>query len=81
MQKEVTAVGEIRESNRPSPLWNHLSTVSEGIPALAWVIYPKPVDRVKEAYDGAQYWGNRVMNEFRNKYDILETRTCKEWPS
>lgn len=30
-------IGELREKNRTSPLFNHLSTISEGIPALGWV--------------------------------------------
>lgn len=28
---------EIREKNRTSPLFNHLSAISEGVPALGWV--------------------------------------------
>jgi adenylyl cyclase-associated protein len=30
-------VAEIRDKNRTSPLFNHLSMVSEGVPALGWV--------------------------------------------
>jgi adenylyl cyclase-associated protein len=33
MQVEMTKVSNIRENNRAHPLLNHLSTVSEGIPA------------------------------------------------
>ena len=30
-------ISEIREANRKSALFNHLSTISEGVPALGWV--------------------------------------------
>lgn len=37
MVTHLTAVGEIKDANRRSPQFNHLSTVSEGIPAAGWV--------------------------------------------
>lgn len=36
IQKALAGVVEIKDSNRPSPLFNNLSTVAEGIPALGW---------------------------------------------
>jgi len=33
-QSQIEAVVGIREKNRASPWFNHLSTVSEGLPAL-----------------------------------------------
>ena len=56
------AIGEItsfRESNRRSPQFNHLSAISEGIPALGWVtMEPKPAPFVKEMKDAAQFYTN-----------------------
>lgn len=36
-QQALMKVTEIKESNRASKQFNHLSEVAEGIPALAWV--------------------------------------------
>lgn len=35
--EQITAIQEFREKNRSSELFNHLSAISESIPALAWV--------------------------------------------
>lgn len=37
MVTHLTAVGDIKDANRRSPQFNHLSTVAEGIPAAGWV--------------------------------------------
>ena len=36
IQKSLGSIMEIKDANRPDPLFNHLSTVAEGIPALGW---------------------------------------------
>jgi len=36
IQKALASIIEIKDANRPSPLFNNLSTVAEGIPALGW---------------------------------------------
>ncbi|KAH0562976.1 hypothetical protein GP486_002454 [Trichoglossum hirsutum] len=69
LQKQMGIVNDIREANRGSPLFNHLSTVSEGISALAWVTYePKPATYLTEILEGAQFYGNRVLKEYKEKY-------------
>lgn len=68
MQIEMTKVSNIRENNRPSPLSNHLSTISEGIPGLAWVTEAaKPADFVGEMKSAAQFYGNRVLSAHKDK--------------
>lgn len=37
MVAHLTAIGDIKDANRRSPQFNHLSTVAEGIPAAGWV--------------------------------------------
>ncbi|XP_016136362.1 adenylyl cyclase-associated protein 1-like [Sinocyclocheilus grahami] len=37
MSKVIQEVQSFREKNRSSPLFNHLSAVSESVPALGWV--------------------------------------------
>lgn len=36
IQKALAGIIEIKDANRPNPLFNNLSTVAEGIPALGW---------------------------------------------
>lgn len=68
MQVEMTKVSNIRENNRASPLFNHLSTVSEGIPGLAWVTYDaKPAKFVNEMVGAARFYGDRVLREYKEK--------------
>ena len=68
LQSTMGAVGDIREANRGSPFTNHLTTVSEGIAMLGWItIEPKPAEYVSETLGAAQYYGNRVLKEFKDK--------------
>ena len=62
------AVNDIREANRASPLFTHLTTVSEGITVLAWItLDPRPADYVVEILSSAQYHGNKVIKEYKEK--------------
>ena len=36
--EEIGKVQKVRETKRTSPFFNHLSAVSEAIPALGWVM-------------------------------------------
>jgi adenylyl cyclase-associated protein len=68
MQEAIGHVNELRESNRSSPFFPHLSMVSEGIPMVAWVtVDRKPQDSVTEMLNSAQFYGNRVIKEYKEK--------------
>jgi adenylyl cyclase-associated protein len=68
LQDELQAVSTIRDRNRGSQLFNQLSTVSESISVLAWVtVDTKPFKHVEESLGSAQYWGNRVLKENKEK--------------
>lgn len=67
LHRASDSISNIRESNRPSPLFNHLSAVAEGIVAIGWFFETRPVDFVKEAVGGAQMYGNRVLKEYKEK--------------
>ncbi|RPA85905.1 hypothetical protein BJ508DRAFT_411535 [Ascobolus immersus RN42] len=67
MQKEMMGVTELRENSRASPFYNHLSVVSEGIPAVAWVTVDDPSSFVGEMADAAQFFGDRVINQNKDK--------------
>eukprot|EP00842_Homolaphlyctis_polyrhiza_P000586 jgi/Hompol1/1528/HPOL_004974-RA len=66
LQQAIAKVTEIKEKNRQSPLFNHLSTVADGIPALGWVVVePAPAPYVNDMKDSAQFYANRVIKEKR----------------
>lgn len=70
------AVNDIREANRASPLFTHLTTVSEGIVMLGWItVDPKPADFVTECLSSAQFYGNRIIKEYKEKSVALPA-TC-----
>ena len=68
LQSMMGAVNDIREANRGSPLFTHLTTVSEGIAVLGWItIDPKPFDYVSEMLGSAQFYGNRIITLNKEK--------------
>ena len=68
LQSTMGAVNDIREANRASPLFPHLTTVSEGIAVLGWItIEPKPADFVTEVLDSAKFYGNRIIKDFKER--------------
>ncbi|XP_059412213.1 adenylyl cyclase-associated protein 2 isoform X2 [Carassius carassius] len=63
----IQEVQNFREKNRGSSLFNHLSAVSESIPALGWVaVYQKPGPYVKEMNDAAMFYTNRVLKDYKD---------------
>lgn len=74
LQSTMGSVSDIRVANRASPVFNHLTTVSEGIELLGWITYePKPGDFISSMLSTAQYHGNRVINEYKEKWANFET--------
>lgn len=93
----IQSVQSFREKKRTSPHFNHLSAISESIPALGWVTIvtistslftiwickrllikismisqsPAPGPYVKEMNDAGQFYTNRVLKDFKEKYKIL----------
>ena len=56
------------EKRRGSKVFNNLMTIKEGIGCVGWVsVSPKPAPYVKEMYDQALFYGNRVIKEFKGK--------------
>ncbi|XP_033013623.1 adenylyl cyclase-associated protein 1 [Lacerta agilis] len=67
ISEKIQVVQNFREKNRGSKLFNHLSTVSESIPALGWVaMAPKPGPYVKEMTDAAMFYSNRILKEYKD---------------
>jgi len=64
-------IGALRDSNRSSKFFNNLSTVSEGIQALGWVIVaPTPGPYVADMRGGSEFYSNRVLKEFKGVNQI-----------
>uniref|UniRef100_A0A673HVB3 Adenylyl cyclase-associated protein n=1 Tax=Sinocyclocheilus rhinocerous TaxID=307959 RepID=A0A673HVB3_9TELE len=67
LSDQIQEVQYFREKNRGSSLFNHLSAVSESIPALGWVaVCQKPGPYVKEMNDAAMFYTNRVLKDYKD---------------
>lgn len=68
INESLMAVVNIKESNRGSPVANQLSAVADGIMMLAWVTdEAKPHKHVENTLGSAQYYGNRVIKDYKDK--------------
>uniref|UniRef100_A0A667ZTV0 Adenylyl cyclase-associated protein n=1 Tax=Myripristis murdjan TaxID=586833 RepID=A0A667ZTV0_9TELE len=68
VSKLINQVQAFREQNRSSTFFNHLSAVSESVPAFGWVaMAPKPCPYVKEMQDAAMFYTNRVLKDYKDK--------------
>lgn len=67
LHKASDTINDLRESNRSSPYFGHLSAIAEGIVALGWFFEPKPGAFVSEMVAGIQYYGNKVVKEYKEK--------------
>ncbi|WFD21146.1 suppressor of rasval19 [Malassezia caprae] len=69
LQSALQKVIKVRDQNRDArDLLNHLSTVSEGIPAAGWVaVEPTPGPYINDMKDSAQFYANRVIKDMKDK--------------
>ncbi|XP_052763812.1 adenylyl cyclase-associated protein 1-like [Mya arenaria] len=75
----INKIQEFRENNRRSPMFNHLSGISEAIPALGWVAVEKtPGPYVKEMQDSGMFYTNRVIKDFKET-DQRHVDWTKAW--
>ncbi|XP_043460933.1 adenylyl cyclase-associated protein 2 isoform X2 [Leptopilina heterotoma] len=76
---QIQQIQEFRDKHRASPFFNHLSAISESIPALGWVaVAPTPAPYVKEMNDAGQFYTNRVLKDWKEK-DKTHVDWCKAW--
>ncbi|XP_055475315.1 adenylyl cyclase-associated protein 2-like [Psammomys obesus] len=67
ISEKIQEIQTFRERNRGSDMFNHLSAVSESIPALGWIaVSPKPGPYVKEMNDAATFYTNRVLKDYKH---------------
>ncbi|PKU34742.1 adenylyl cyclase-associated protein 2 [Limosa lapponica baueri] len=68
ISEKIQEIQNFRERNRGSQMFNHLSAVSESIPALGWIaVSPKPGPYVKEMNDAATFYTNRVLKDYKHR--------------
>lgn len=76
---KISAIQNYREKHRSSQFFNHLSAISESIPALGWVtVSPAPSPYVKEMNDAGQFYTNRVLKDWKEK-DKTHVDWVKAW--
>lgn len=69
LQQDLGTAGDIKDSNRGSPMKEHLAMVAEGISTLQWLVMDgKPADVVAEMIGGAQMYGNRVLKTYKEGF-------------
>lgn len=68
IHKYISTVDDIKETNRGHAQFLHLAMVQEGIVGLGWIMEARPADYVDSALGGAQYNGNKVLREYREKW-------------
>ncbi|XP_025830665.1 adenylyl cyclase-associated protein 1-like, partial [Agrilus planipennis] len=77
--QQISNIQDYREKHRTSPFFNHLSAISESIPALGWVtISPAPAPYIKEMNDAGQFYTNRVLKDWKEK-DKRHVDWVKAW--
>lgn len=60
----LSEIQALREANRGNKDFNHLSALSESIPALGWVgVAPSPAPFVREMRDAGQFYANRILRD------------------
>jgi adenylyl cyclase-associated protein len=72
LQNDLGMAGDLKDSNRGSPMKEHLAMVAEGISTLQWLVLEgKPADTVAEMIGGAQMYGNRVLKAYKEGWVAL----------
>ena len=72
---KINEIQTYREAGRRCQYFNHLSAISESIPALGWInMAPTPGPFVKEMNDAGMFYTNRVLKDWKDK-----SKTHVEW--
>merc|ERR1719239_1029124 len=68
----IRNIQEHREKNRRHDAFNHLSMISESVPALGWVgVSPATAPFVREMRDAGQFYANRVLREKKEDKNMV----------
>jgi adenylyl cyclase-associated protein len=74
LQASMEKADLVKQRVREAALKDPLHMVADGVGALGWVGFAsgsdvKPHEYIKELFGGAQMWGNKVLKEYKDKYD------------
>ena len=74
-QKAIHKVESATQANREPALRDPIKMVADGVGALCWVTLDeeqgqKPHEQILELLGGSQIFGNKVLREFKDKYDL-----------
>ena len=76
LESNIQLLVALKDKNRASPFFNHLSAVAEGAPAFLWLlISPLPAPFINDMKDSAMFYVNKVIREFKGKYVFLMLET------
>jgi adenylyl cyclase-associated protein len=78
LQASIEKTDEFAQSNRDPALKSSLSLIADGVGSLGWVAIGqgagmKPHEHINELFGGAQMYGNKVLKEYRDKYERAHT--------
>jgi adenylyl cyclase-associated protein len=75
----ITQIVELRDKNRVSKQFNHLSTLSEGISALGWVtVSPTPGPFVNESRASSEFYSNKLLVQYKTS-DQKQVEWVHNW--
>lgn len=67
----MNEISTFRDKNRASKAFNHLSTISEGVPALGWVLVEKtPAPHVGESRGSSEFYSNKILKDYKGKEQV-----------
>ncbi|KAJ3568876.1 hypothetical protein NP233_g5429 [Leucocoprinus birnbaumii] len=68
IQKAIEAFSKAKDSyRRERESFGHLQFASEAAVAVGWVVNDRPAQYVKDVKESSEYYGNRVMKDFKDK--------------
>lgn len=70
LRRASEEVNNLKEYNRNSVLFNHLSAIADGVMCLGWFFEDNPVEFIKEIFGSAKFYGNRVIARKNKEYVV-----------
>lgn len=69
ISSHAQSIIDLRETNRGSKFFNHLSSLAEGIPGMGWTTGEDAAGIVEDFRDSAQFYANRILKEYKGVDD------------
>jgi len=73
-------ISALRDKHRANKMFNHLSTLSEGVSCLGWVcVEPTPGPFVNEARGSSEFYSNKLLVEYKKTNDQPQLDWVHNW--